>query len=91
VSGIAIIVLSILLTSQATTPWQIVLSQGLLFCIGGIMLNFVHVSIFAEWFEAKKSTAMGIIWLGWRVGGLSLPLVCQWLLDNKGYNQTMMW
>lgn len=55
------------------------------------MLNFVHVSIFAEWFEAKKSTAMGIIWLGWRFGGLSLPLICQWLLDNQGYSQTMMW
>ncbi len=89
--GISIIVMSILLTSQATTPWQIVLSQGLLFSVGGIMLNFVHVSIFAEWFDAKKSTAMGIIWLGWRVGGLSLPLMCQWLLDNKGYDQTMMW
>ena len=79
------------LTSRATSPWQIVLSQGLLFSIGGIMLNFVSVSVCGEWFDVKKGTAMGIIWLGWRVGGLGLPLICQTLLNNRGYEATMIW
>ncbi|KAJ9668398.1 hypothetical protein H2201_001446 [Coniosporium apollinis] len=61
--------------SFADTVWQIVLSQGVLFGIGGVMLNFVHVSIFSEWFENKKSKAMAIIWLGWGVGSLAFPVV----------------
>ncbi|KAJ9646490.1 hypothetical protein H2199_002539 [Coniosporium tulheliwenetii] len=61
--------------SFADAVWQIVLSQGVLFGIGGVMLNFVHVSIFSEWFENKKSKAMAIIWLGWGVGSLAFPVV----------------
>lgn len=33
---------------------------------------------------------MGIIWLGWRVGGLGLPIISQWLLDRHGYQETML-
>lgn len=90
VAGIVIITLSFFFASWAETPWQIVLTQGLMFSIGGIMLNFVHVSIFAEWFNAHRSTAMGYIWLGWRVGGLGFPLICQSLLKNQGFEQTML-
>src|SRR5204863_8472554 len=66
-----------------------VLTQGVLFGIGGILMNFVHVSIFAEWFEQKKDKAMGRIWLGWRVGSLGFPAVCLWLLDKHGYEKTL--
>lgn len=60
-----------------------------MFGVGGIMLNYVHVSIFSEWFILKKGQAMGIIWLGWRVGSLAFPLICQWLLDTRGYEETL--
>ncbi len=87
--GITIIVISLLLASWATQAWQIVLTQGVLYGVGGICLNFVHVSIFSEWFDKKKGQAMGIIWLGYRVGGLTFPLVCQWLLEKHGYEKTL--
>ena len=80
---------SLYLASCANAPWQILLCQGILYGIGGILLNFVHVSIFSEWFEKKKGKAMGIIWLGWRVGGLAFPPICQWLLDIHGYAETL--
>ncbi|KAK3176619.1 hypothetical protein OEA41_007942 [Lepraria neglecta] len=69
--GISIMMLSLLLASCAAEAWQIVLTQGILYGIGGIFLNFVHVSIFSEWFDKKKGQAMGLIWLGYRVGGLA--------------------
>lgn len=87
--GITIMVVSLLLASWATQAWQIVLTQGILYGIGGICLNFVHVSIFSEWFDKKKGQAMGMIWLGYRVGGLAFPLVCQWLLEKHGYQKTL--
>lgn len=87
--GIAIMLLSLVMASCAREAWQIVLTQGILYGIGGILLNFVHVSIFSEWFDKKQSQAMSIIWLGYRVGGLAFPLICQWLLDQHGYEKTL--
>lgn len=87
--GITIMLLSLILASYAHKAWQIVMTQGIFYGIGGVFLNFVHVSIFSEWFDKKQSQAMSIIWLGYRVGGLAFPLVCQWLLDQHGYGKTL--
>lgn len=62
------------LASCATEAWQIFFTQGILYGVGGIFLNFVHVSIFPEWFDKRKGQAMGVIWLGYRAGGLAFPL-----------------
>lgn len=89
IAGIFTMTLALFLASCANTAWQIVSTQGILFGLGGIMLNFVHMSIFPEWFEKRQGEAMGIIWLGFRVGALAFPLICQWLLDRHGYEQTL--
>lgn len=87
--GIVIMVVALILASFATTAAQIVATQGILYGLGGILLNFVHVSVFSEWFEQKRGQAMGLIWLGFRLGGLAFPLICQWLLDKHGYEKTL--
>lgn len=87
--GIFIIIISLLLASYAEEDWQIVIAQGICFGIGGILLNFVHVSIFSEWFDKKKGQAMGIVWMGWRVGALAFPIICQWLLDQHGFEKAL--
>lgn len=87
--GIFTMIVALLLASCASNPWQILCTQGLLFGIGGIMLNFVHVSIFSEWFEKKKKRAMTMIWLGYRTGALVFPSACQWLLEKHGYETTL--
>lgn len=75
IGGILVITLAMVMASCASFAWQIVFSQGLMFGVGGIMLNFVHVSVFSEWFDKKQGQAMGIIWLGYRVGaGSCLPI-----------------
>lgn len=88
-AGIFTITFSMFFASYATAAWQIVLLQGVLFGAGGIMLNFVHVTASITWFDKKLSLAMGIIWLGWRVGSLGFPLICQWLLETHGYETTL--
>ena len=89
IAGIFTMTIAMILASYVTKAWQIVLTQGILFGIGGIMLNFVHVSIFSEWFEKKQGQAMGIIWLGYRVGALVFPPLCQWLLYQHGFKKTL--
>lgn len=53
------------------------------------MLNFVHITVFSEWFVKRKRRAMTIIWLGYRTGALIFPPACQWLLEKHGYETTM--
>jgi MFS family permease len=88
-SGIAIIAFSLTATSYASADWQIVLAQGVGFGLGGILMNFVHVSVFSEWFDKRRGLAMGIIWSGWRIGALAFPLICQWLLQQHGFARTL--
>ena len=87
--GISTMIIAVFLASCATTDWQVVLTQGLLFGVGGILLNFVHVSIFPEWFDKKQGQAMGIIWTGYRIGALAFPPICQWLLEKHGYEESL--
>ena len=89
IAGIFTMTIAMILASYASRAWQIVLTQGILFGVGGIMLNFVHVSVFPEWFEKKQGQAMGVIWLGYRVGALVFPLICQWLLYQHGFKKTL--
>ncbi|KAL8828409.1 MAG: hypothetical protein Q9191_002607 [Dirinaria sp. TL-2023a] len=88
-AGIIIITSAMISASFAHTALQIVATQGILFGLGGILLNFVHVSVFSEWFDQKRGQAMGLIWFGFRFGGLTFPLICQWLLDKHGYQKTL--
>ncbi|MCJ1270393.1 hypothetical protein MMC22_010290 [Lobaria immixta] len=87
--GIFTMIVALLLASSANNPWQILCTQGLLFGFGGILLNFVHISIFSEWFEKKKKWAMTIIWLGYRTGALAFTPASQWLLEKHGYEKTL--
>ena len=88
-AGIITITVSLIFASYAQQDWQIVLAQGVSFGLGGILLNFVHVSMFSEWFDKQKGRAMAIVWTGWRVGALGFPLLCQWLLEQHGFQQTL--
>ena len=87
--GIGIITLAMVLASCSSSAWHVLVTQGILFGIGGIFMNFVHVSVFSEWFDKKRGQAMSIIWLGYRAGGLAFPPVCQRLLDKHGFEKTL--
>ena len=89
VTGIFLIILGMILASYSRVPWQIVCTQGFMFGMGGVLLNYVHVSVFPEWFDKKQGQAMGLIWLGYRVGALAFPVVCQWLLVKHGFEETL--
>lgn len=88
-AGITTMVIGLFLASYAEEPWQVVVLHGHVFGLGGVMLNFVHVSIFPEWFDKRRGEAMGIIWVGFRLGSVASPLICNWLLEKHGYGQTL--
>lgn len=89
VLGILIITASMFLASFATEAWQITLSLGWLFAFGGNLINHVHLSVFPEWFDQRRTEAMSIIWIGYRLGALGFPLIVQGLLTAHGFQQAI--
>ena len=80
--GLPIIALAVFLSSFATNSWHLILTQGILYAIGG---NFVYWPIFVfidEWFVRRKGLAFGVMWAGSGCGGLLGPLVLHWGLST---------
>lgn len=87
--GALICSLSLLLSSFATTPWQLLLTQGLLYSIGGAMAYYPTFSYLQEWFVERRGFANGVCFAGTAAGGLVLPFILQVLLENYGASTTL--
>ena len=82
--GLPIVVLAIALSSFATKIWHLVLTQGVLYAIGGGLLYYPIFIFIDEWFIRRKGFAFGVMWAGSGTGGLSGPLVLNWGLSRYG-------
>ncbi|KAF7362382.1 MFS general substrate transporter [Mycena venus] len=75
--------------SYATEIFQLILSQGILYAIGGSLLYLPCVSFMSEWFIARRGMANGILFAGNAAGGLLLPLVLPPLISKYGSSKTL--
>ncbi|GAB5592500.1 hypothetical protein Unana1_07400 [Umbelopsis nana] len=75
--------------SFANELWQIYLSEGLLFGIGGSLVWASSVYLPAQWFSRNRALASGLGVCGTGIGGLVLSLVTQALLAETGYRMTL--
>jgi hypothetical protein len=83
--GLALMVIGLALSSYATTVWHLILTQGVLYAIGGCFLYYPIFLFIDEWFVQRKGFAYGIMWAGSGCGGLSGPLVINWGLARYGH------
>lgn len=60
--------LSMLLSSQCNSAWQLYLTYSLLFAIGSAPWYIVVVMTISRWFDKKRGLAMGISEVGARLG-----------------------
>lgn len=82
--GLPIVVLAIILSSFATKVWHLVLTQGVLYAIGGSLLYYPIFIFIDEWFIRRKGFAFGVMWAGSGTGGLAGPLILNWGLARYG-------
>lgn len=61
--GLAIAVTGVLTSSFATKMWQLTITQGVIYPIGGAMLYYPVLLFVDEWFERKKGLAFGVAWV----------------------------
>ncbi|KAJ9630011.1 hypothetical protein H2204_008815 [Knufia peltigerae] len=80
--GLPIVVLAVFLSSFATATWHLILTQGILYAIGGNLLYYPIYVFIDEWFVRRKGLAYGVMWAGSGCGGLAGPLVLNWGLKN---------
>ncbi|KIX98653.1 uncharacterized protein Z520_05954 [Fonsecaea multimorphosa CBS 102226] len=82
--GLPIVVLAVFLSSFATKTWHLLLTQGILYAIGGNLVYYPIYSFIDEWFVRRKGFAYGVMWAGSGCGGLTGPLVLHWGLSKYG-------
>jgi MFS family permease len=67
---------SLLLASFATTYWQLLLTQGVMFGIACPIAYFPALTIISHYFDKRKGFATGIAVSGSGIGGLAIsPIV----------------
>ncbi|KAI4095881.1 MAG: hypothetical protein LQ339_007119 [Xanthoria mediterranea] len=82
--GLMILSLALVASSFARAVWQLIITQGVLYAIGGCMLYMPTMQYLDEWFVRRKGFALGVFFAGTGVGGIVIPLVMNWALQKYG-------
>ena len=61
--GLPIVVAALLASSFATKVSHLILTQGVLYAIGGIFLYSPAILFLDEWFVRRKGLAYGVMWV----------------------------
>lgn len=82
----------LLLLSQATAVWQIVVIYGTLFPLGMVLAGpLASQTLVSKWFRTNRSMAIGISSMGTSMGGFAFPLIAGSLIHDFGWQQAAIW
>lgn len=87
--GLLLNALSLILSSYATSVWQLIITQGFLNALGSGLL-FAPTSLYlSEWFIHRKGMAYGVIWAGKSGAGVAFPFLTTYFLNHYGAPKTL--
>ena len=89
VIGLVINSLAIIASSFSTQVTHLILTQGVLYAIGGVLIYCPTIGFLDEWFIKKKGLAFGMMWAGTGVSGVVLPFIMSGLLSRFGFRTTL--
>ncbi|KAF7723454.1 hypothetical protein EC973_002007 [Apophysomyces ossiformis] len=81
--------LGLILASFSTQLWQLYLTQGILFGIGGAFCFSSCITLPSQWFVKKRAFATGIGVSGSGAGGIALSPMAQGLISTVGYRNAL--
>ncbi|KAK0510898.1 hypothetical protein JMJ35_006450 [Cladonia borealis] len=87
--GLCVLITSFITSSFAQRVVHLIITQGVLYGVGGALLYSPFVFYLDEWFDKRKGLAYGFLWAGTGVGGTVVPLILEWGLANYGF-RTML-
>ncbi|WRT67245.1 uncharacterized protein IL334_004212 [Kwoniella shivajii] len=88
--GLVILSAGLIGAAFAETAGTLVLTQGVLYGIGGILLWCPTTNYMFEWFSNRRGLAAGIMLSGTGAGGLILPLISIAMLEKYGKRTTLL-
>lgn len=89
IAGLLIMCLGLAMSSFATSVAHLIVTQGVLYAVGGCIAYSPCIVYMDEWFVKKKGLAYGIMWSGTGLAGVVLPLLLQSLLARYGFETTL--
>ncbi|OAG07286.1 MFS monocarboxylate transporter [Paraphaeosphaeria sporulosa] len=87
--GFAIMLSGMVGASFANSVAQLLVTQGVLYGLGGSLLFFPVYSYLDDWFVKRRGLAFGVMIAGDGTGGVVIPLITQWMLDRWGFRTAM--
>jgi MFS family permease len=88
-AGLPIMATALIAGSFANKVSHLVLTQGVLYAIGGSVIYYPTLMFLDEWFIQRKGLAYGIMWAGTGTAGLIIPFVMNFLLSTYGFRTTL--
>ncbi|SCV05369.1 LANO_0H05974g1_1 [Lachancea nothofagi CBS 11611] len=83
--GSFVMSLGLICASFAQQTWQFLLSQGVMFGVGGSMIYLSPVTHAPPYFSAHRGIAMGLLFSGTGFGGLALAPLTRYLISKVGW------
>ncbi|KAI9294292.1 MFS general substrate transporter [Neoconidiobolus thromboides FSU 785] len=87
--GTTFITLSYLLASFSFKVWHLLLTQGIMFGIGGGLVFVPANVIVSQWFTKNRGLALGIGTAGSGIGGMAFSVLNGYLLPQVGFEWTL--
>lgn len=62
--GLGLVLIALIGASFASHAWHLIVTQGVLYAIGGSLLYSPTMFYLDEWFIKRKGLALGVMWSG---------------------------
>ncbi|KAG9004945.1 hypothetical protein FRB94_001983 [Tulasnella sp. JGI-2019a] len=89
-AGLSLCVAGLAGSAFATKPIHLIITQGILYSLGGAILYFPVMLLLPDWFSAKRGLAAGILFSGTGLGGALAPFLIDALLRHTGQRTTFL-
>ncbi|KAG9236766.1 MFS monocarboxylate transporter [Amylocarpus encephaloides] len=88
-AGIPLMASGLVAASFANNVKTLVMTQGVLYALGGAVVYSPALIFLDQWFVRRKGLAFGVMWAGTGVGGLTIPFIMNSLLSRFGFRTTL--
>ncbi|KAH8704603.1 major facilitator superfamily domain-containing protein [Phaeosphaeriaceae sp. PMI808] len=87
--GLTIVCLALGLGSFSTTVPHLILTQGVIYALGGGLAWAPILFYLEEWWVRRRGFAYGVAMAGLGLSGAILPVILEWLLHSYGFRTTL--
>ncbi|KAL6710941.1 hypothetical protein ACN47E_006816 [Coniothyrium glycines] len=87
--GLVVVCLALGLGSFSTSVTHLIVTQGILYALGGGLAWTPILFNIEEWWVRRRGFAYGFAMAGLGLSGAILPLILEWLLHSYGFRTTL--